>query len=919
MFASTAVILALVALASSAGAQSILRDEFEGPEPVLRPAGGDATFGLETHQRVQQGVHGGRWCEHLRIAGNNGTAVYFSRPIGPARMIAELAPRIWLKADRGGLAILAHVVLPRSKDPATGKPLTTLVHGTDYRQVGSWQQLQIDNLPLLVERQVRVLRTQFGPSVDPREAYVDRIMLNVYGGPGVTNVWVDDLEVGGIVPAESISPNQDAVLDSRSAMVATGAAQPSSAAGQMPRVELKSSLLLVDGKPFFPRAIEHRGEPLARLKSLGFNTVRMSRLPSAALLDEARGLGLWLVAPPPSLEELEGQAGSQGAIISARFDPVLAWDLGSGLASHELERTRRWAKLLQSADPRQRPLVCEAESDLRDFTRSVNVLLARRDPLGTSLPIKGYMDWLTARSQLARGGTPLWVMVQTELPPRLLEQMALLSGGRAPTIGLQESQIRMLVHAALATRARGLCFASSSRLDASDAATERRAAILELLNLELRLIEPWAAAGNSAVRAATKDEAVTGAVIETDRSRLLMPIYAPQGAQFAMGNSTVAKLSFVVPGVPEGNNAYELSLTSFRPLHSDRVAGGTRVILGEADGSSLVNEYDSLVVFTQDETVIRSLRTRLDEIRQRAAQLTRDVVTAELAQAEATEQRLKDMGRAIRGTGTQIRRETARQDLAQCDTLLKTDAQGAYYQARHAQQALRIVQRAHWDQAVPAGTWPLVDAFAANFATLPEHYQLAHELAAAPRSANRLPEGDCEDPQRMLAAGWKHYTHPQANVKTGVDWSPQAAHWGRTGLRLWATPEDPKNKPRLIETPPLWVTTAAVSVDQGDLVQIQGWLRVAGPINGSVDGLLLLDSLSGEAMALRAVNEPAWRQFTLYRVAGRSGPMQLTFALSGLGEAWIDDVSVQIVQRGRSGPSPQAQHSVPPASLGTGR
>jgi hypothetical protein len=166
----------------------------------------------------------------------------------------------------------------------------------------------------------------------------------------------------------------------------------------------------------------------------------------------------------------------------------------------------------------------------------------------------------------------------------------------------------------------------------------------------------------------------------------------------------------------------------------------------------------------------------------------------------------------------------------------------------------------------------------------------------------------------MLAAGWKHYTHPQAGVKTGVDWSPKAAHWGHTGLRLWAAPEDPKIKPGLIETPPLWITSASVNVEQGDVVQIQGWLRIAQPILGSVDGLQVdglqvIDTLSGEALALRATSEPAWRQFTSYRAAGRSGPMAVTFALSGLGEAWIDDVSIQIVERGRAAQPQQAQHS----------
>lgn len=917
MPARLVVILALFLAAVPAWAQSVVRDDFEGPEPSLRQAGGDTNFKTESHERVQQGAHSGRWCERLRISGNNGTYAYFSRPIGAARVIGELAPKVWLKSDRAGLQIMAHVVLPRSKDESSGKPLTMLIRGSSYKEVGAWHQLRIDNLPLLVERQARVLRTQYGGGVDAREAYLDRILLNVYGGPGVTNVWIDDLEVTGVVPPELAEP----IADSESNGAAGQPASPSLAATRLPgpgvpRVELKGSLLLVAGKPFFPRAIDYRGEPLARLKSLGFNTVRLAHVPTPQLLEEAAGLGLWLIAPPP-VSQLESRSPDvPGAKIPSQFDPVLAWDLGSGLATRELEGTRRWAKLVQVADPRKRPLVCDADSDLRDYTRFVDLLLARRDPLGTTLPLKGYTDWLRARSQLARGGTPLWVTIQTEPSPRLLEQIGLLSGGQAPPVVLQESQIRMLVHSALALRVRGLCFESNSRLDAPDAATQRRAAILELVNLELHLIERWPAAGSFSPNAETNDPTVSGAVIETDRSRLLLPIYSPPNGQLVMGNTIVPKLTFVVLGVPEGSNAYELSLTSFRPLHSERVRGGTRVMLGESDGNSYVTERDSLVVFTQDETVIRSLRTRLGEIRQRAAQLTREIVNAELVETEVTEKRLTEIGRAIRGTGTRGRIDSALKDLAQCDRLLKTDVPAAYYQARHAQQALRIVQRAHWDQAVPATAWPLADVFTAQFATLPEHYRFAHEVSAAPRSANRLPEGGCEDLNAMMQAGWKHFEHPQlnVNVKTGVDLSPKAAHWGRTGLRLWVAPENPKIKPSLIETPPLWVTTAPASVDQGDLVQIQGWLRIAQPITGSVDGLLVIDTLSGEALAMRSSSDVAWRQFTLYRTAGRSGPMAVTFALSGVGEAWIDDVSIQVVERGRGSQPQQVQHTSPPVA-----
>jgi hypothetical protein len=45
----------------------------------------------------------------------------------------------------------------------------------------------------------------------------------------------------------------------------------------------------------------------------------------------------------------------------------------------------------------------------------------------------------------------------------------------------------------------------------------------------------------------------------------------------------------------------------------------------------------------------------------------------------------------------------------------------------------------------------------------------------------------------------------------------------------------------------------------------------------------------------------------MYRAAPRSGPLVVTFALAGLGEAAIDDVTVEIIHRAATGAAPRAQ------------
>ena len=134
---------------STAVGQSSFHEGFEGPEPVLKPAGGDAPYRLSAQQIVRHAPHSGVGCEVLKIAAENGQSVYFSLDTGAGLVIADLTPSVWLKADRPGLQVFLRVVLPRTKHPQTGQPLTTLVPGTGYTQTGQWQQLRIERIDQL--------------------------------------------------------------------------------------------------------------------------------------------------------------------------------------------------------------------------------------------------------------------------------------------------------------------------------------------------------------------------------------------------------------------------------------------------------------------------------------------------------------------------------------------------------------------------------------------------------------------------------------------------------------------------------------------------------------------------------------------------------------------------------------------------
>jgi hypothetical protein len=87
-----------------------------------------------------------------------------------------------------------------------------------------------------------------------------------------------------------------------------------------------------------------------------------------------------------------------------------------------------------------------------------------------------------------------------------------------------------------------------------------------------------------------------------------------------------------------------------------------------------------------------------------------------------------------------------------------------------------------------------------------------------------------------------------------------------------------------------------------------------------VDGLLVFDSLGGPALAERVGVTPSWRRLVLYRIAPDTAadePLSVTFALTGMGEARIDDVSIRVLERAGGTPA-NAVSTTPtaPASAG---
>jgi len=874
-----------------------LHESFESAEPSWRLADADCGVRVAKHERFFQASHSGHGSEHVSLLAGQGTYAHLVHEIDPGRVISEWQSGVWVWSDRPGLQFMARVVLPRSMEPRTGAPHTLLVRGDVYSKVGQWQQLAIGQADKLLERQVRVLRSRDGSSVDPREAYVDLVVLNAYGGAGVTNLWIDDLTVTGNVPATQFATHRNRPPDmsdyASSGNASRGGPTPS-------RVEVTGSVLMVDGTPMFPRAIEHNGETFEWLKSLGFNTIKLNTAPSGVELREAERLGLWLVAPPPN-----------DGFISPSHDRVLAWDMGNHLTEDRLDPTRQRIGQLRRSDLRtDRPLIADVADRVWSYSRLTDLLLLRRSPLGSGLSLEGYGRWIEQRPSLARPGTPVWATIQTEPAIQVVDQWAAMGLGPPASIAVEPGQLRLLCYQALASGARGLLFTSRSPLDLQNPDTESRARALKHLNLQLDVIEPWIAAGTRSEDVESQRSDMRIAVLQTERTQLLIILSQPLGQQYTAAPVNQAPLSFVIRNTASSPQVCQLTPSGLRPLVAPRVAGGVRITLENAGRVSLV-------AVIQDDLAISHLRRSLVERKVELSALQYETAAAQLKLVESVHAQLA--GQSQQPTAADEWLSQARSSLRHAELLLgASDHTAAHMFSERALDGAAQVRRSHWERAVAGFPSPVASAYCVSFASLPLHWEMARRLQAAPTwSANALPAGDFESLEHIRANGWQNISRGTPKLRVVVELSPESPAGGRTSLRLAAWPTDANDRPTAVESPPAEIISAPVQVRRGQFLRIHGWLRVPQPIEGSQDGLMVYDSLGGAALAERVSVTNGWREFVLYRAAPYDGNVTVTIALTGIGQACVDDLTLTLhesITHRSSGRALDEARRLPPVS-----
>src|SRR5262245_43265428 len=111
------VVAAFLSCAAPAVGQQVHRNGFEASKTIWVKAGADAGYDEVAHASTDQGAHDGQRAEYLHVSANQGNYIHYQYPVGKAPIGDDLIGKVWIKANRPGIQLLARVILPNERDP----------------------------------------------------------------------------------------------------------------------------------------------------------------------------------------------------------------------------------------------------------------------------------------------------------------------------------------------------------------------------------------------------------------------------------------------------------------------------------------------------------------------------------------------------------------------------------------------------------------------------------------------------------------------------------------------------------------------------------------------------------------------------------------------------------------------------------
>jgi len=561
----------------------------------------------------------------------------------------------------------------------------------------------------------------------------------------------------------------------------------------------------------------------------------------------------------------------------------------------------------------------------RGYSRYVAMLGTSRHVFGTAFTFRDYRNWLMERSRLANPGTFLFTWIQTEPVPASNDWR--IESKLTPAV-LEPEQLRQQLYAAIMAGYRGFGYWNRTSLESNAPGAIERRLELAQLNLELELMEPFLATASLA-EAATfridqKAPKVTRKLVDFPRDtterekyirqmlaerdtqlknqklmpqetvaavfggsnyRLVVAAWLSHDAQYVPGKLAAYDAKVLIPEPSENALFWELTTTRLRPLKKEKTVGHYLVTLPKFDQSAII-------LVSSDKGWRDQVEQHIRQIAPASAQISIDLAKAKLTRVRQVDAELTQLGSGQPDSPNILSR--AERCIHDAEAAYRVhEFEDARSSAGDAMQLLRVLEYAHWNEAVTQGEYgPISSPYSICFQTLPEHLRLIQRLGRTADNPqdNQLPSGDFES-QNAIRSGWTQTQHSIEGVSATAETYPSPRK-GKSALRLIAIPTTGIDAPEIFSKPPVSVSSPPMPVRKGQILHVSGWVKVIAPPSRSLDAITVHDNIDRMLGALRFTEKSGWQRFQFLREVRADGPYILTLTLHGMGEVLFDDLQV---------------------------
>ncbi|QDT04318.1 hypothetical protein K227x_27080 [Rubripirellula lacrimiformis] len=838
---------------------------------------------------VDGGVDGGT-CESITFVAANGTEALLVYPIQPVRPLNDLLAKVSVMSARAGAKIGFRIRYPYLRNPETGRPESVTVYGAEYTTPGEFATIGIGMIERALKLKHMAMRGEYGSQADLSDAFVDGIVINAYAGPGKTALRMDELSVDGLVDISAgiVTGNarsrDDLDGDALAGGLRTGLGSDQQMAGRVDQDGRTSPLSLIQKRAFpvgrITRILQHNGEPLAWVRSLGFDAVLLSSPPNAAILAEANQARMAIYAPPPT---------SPDPSIEALLEPVAAWYVGIGeaLDSRQVNSTAMTSATLRRWPTRwQRPLVAAPSETWRSYAPLLDAII----------------DDLPPRVRGVRGGEEVAQMVATRrqvgdrvesgvgidsMPPesmlRQTEAIAQAIGAPAPD-GFRWHSMWLQTMRSLESTPAAILFRSTRPLSSGSMFDHSRAMSLSYVNRMVAMIAPWVVSATPSPPPPMVGAPYRCTRLTTEGTDLLIATStATRGSEVLAGDGET--LEILLPPDDAAKTAWRLTHFSAERLTPEATTTGARLQIVSPDAAELI-------VLSSDPSVGASLA-------QSASRFVRQAGLDRWQLAMESVRRTRESwNRATAARASDRRAPTnlvavAEQTLRQAEPL---------YRAGDTDQTLRMARRA--DAWALRSDWQLAESLMPDWpkpTSSPPMDFGAAEIQTVWRPLmddagwgdNILTSGSLDDANLMGPGRWSFGQRMASRATSEVQHVVRGTYQGPGALTARVTPIGDDPLPGGYEGTVIQIRSPSVRVAAGTAIRIDAVVRTIG-FGAPHQGVLVYDSIGGQEMGVLVRGRSDWTPVRLYRQAIDAGEVSVMFELIGAGETTIDDVRLSV-------------------------